>query len=91
MANTFANLTNALGILKINYQGAIVSQFNDEVPLYKGAEKGKEKYSGLQVNRALKVKRNGGIGATSDGGNLPAIGKQGTTQAIINAKYNYLN
>jgi len=90
MSNEFASISNALGILKNYYAGPIVSQFNDSCPLYKGAEKGKEKYNGLQVNRPLKVKRNPGIGATSDGGNLPAIGKQGTTQAIITARFNYL-
>lgn len=90
MANTFASINNALGILKIYYAGPIVSQFNDEIPLYRGAEKGKEKYNGLQVNRPLKVRRNPGIGATSDGGSLPAIGKQTTTQANIVAKFNYL-
>lgn len=90
MANTFANINNALGILKNYYAGPIVSQFNDEIPLYKHMENGKEKYNGLQVNRPLKVRRNPGIGATSDGGNLPVIGKQTTLQAVIAAKFNYL-
>lgn len=90
MANTFANLTNALGVLKNFYSGPIVSQFNDEIPFYRECEKGKEKFSGLQVVRAIKVRRNPGIGATSDGGNLPVIGKQTTAQAQISAKYNYL-
>lgn len=90
MSNTFGSISNALGILKIYYAGPIVSQFNDEMPLYKGAEKGKEKWNGLQINRPLKVRRNQGIGATSDGGNLPAIGKQNVQQATIVSKYNYL-
>jgi hypothetical protein len=90
MSNTFASISNAAGILKIYYAGPIVSQFNDEVPLYKAAEKGKEKWNGQQVNRPLKVRRNPGIGATSDGGNLPAIGKQTVVQATITARYNYL-
>lgn len=90
MSNAFASISNALGILKIYYAGPIVSQFNDEIPLYKGAEKGKEKWNGLQVNRPLKVLRNPGIGATSDGGNLPSIGFQTTTQAQIVSKFNYL-
>lgn len=90
MSNSFASISNALGILKIYYAGPIVSQFNDEIPLYKGAEKGKEKWNGLQVNRPLKVARNPGIGATSDGGALPSIGYQGTTQAVIVSKFNYL-
>jgi len=60
------------------------------LPLYRGAEKGKEKWNGQQVIRPVKVRRNQGIGATSDGGNLPKIGQQTTQQAIIAAKYNYL-
>ena len=38
----------------------------------------------------MKVRRNPGIGATSDGGTLPKIGQQTTQQAIIASKYNYL-
>lgn len=90
MANTFASTSNAVAILKNWYQGPVVSQFNDDLPLYKYIEKGKEKFSGLQVVRPVKVRRNPGIGATSDGGLLPSIGKQTTTQATISAKYNYL-
>ena len=90
MSNTFASINNALGILKIYYQGPIVSQFNDKVPFYKHIAKGNEKYNGLQVNRPLKVLRNPGIGATSDGGPLPVIGKQTVQQASIAAKFNYL-
>lgn len=90
MANTFASIANAAGILKNFYAGPIVSQFNDDLPLYKHLEKGNEKWNGIQVNRPIKVRRNQGIGATSDGGILPAIGKQTTEQAIIVAKFNYL-
>lgn len=90
MANQFASVSNALAILKNYYAGPIVSQFNDDLPLYRGAEKGKEKWNGQQVIRPVKVTRNQGIGATSDGGTLPKIGQQGTAQAIITAKYNYL-
>lgn len=90
MANTFANLTNGAGILKTVFAGPVVSQFNDENPIYREFEKGKEKYQGAQVNRSLKVRRNQGVGAVSDGGNLPNIGKQVTQQAIINVKLNYL-
>lgn len=92
MANQFGStsLTQTLGILKINYEGPIVTQFNDDVPLYRGAEKGTEKWSGLQVNRPLKVRRNPGIGSTSDGGDLPSIGVQTTIQAVIQSRFNYL-
>lgn len=93
MANSFANTTAgsaAVAILKNWYAGPIVSQFNDDIPFYREIEKGKEKYNGLQVIRPVKVRRNPGIGATSDGGNLPAIGTQTTQQAQISAKFNYL-
>lgn len=90
MSNVFQNLTNGLAQLKNFYEGPIVSQFNDDMPAYRAVEKDKKSWSGLQVVRPLKTNRNQGIGATSDGGNLPAIGQQATVQAIIAAKYNYL-
>lgn len=90
MPNAFQNITSGLAELKNYYQGPIRDQFNAEVPIYRATEKIKQGWSGLQVVRPLRVRRNQGIGATSDGGNLPAIGRQGTTQATISAKYNYL-
>ena len=90
MANQFSSIQSNLAQLKNFYQGPIVSQFNDEIPVYRGSEKIKNAYTGQQVIRPLKVRRNPGIGATSDGGVLPAIGRQTTVQAIIAAKYNYL-
>jgi hypothetical protein len=90
MSNQFQNLTSGLAQLKNFYQGPIQDQLNNDVNLWRGAEKGKHPWSGLQVIRPLKVRRNQGIGATSDGGNLPAIGRQTTVQAIITARYNYL-
>lgn len=90
MANTFANLTNAASRLKYFYQGPIISQFNDQLPFYKAVAKGSQKFVGLQVAVPIKVLRNPGIGATSDGGTLPVIGAQTTQQALISAKYNYL-
>lgn len=90
MANSFQSISSGLAELKNYYQGPIVSQFNDEVPVYRASEKIKNQWSGLQVIRPLKVRRNQGIGAVADGGLLPAIGTQTTIQAIIAAKYNYL-
>jgi len=92
MANSFASSTLAatVGLLKNYYADAIVSQFNDEVPLYKAMEKGKDKAAGLQVIRAVKTVRNQGLGWTTDGGVLPSIGTQTTTQATIPFKYGYL-
>lgn len=90
MANSFSTIANNLAQLKNYYQGPIVSQFNDELPVYRAAEKVKQGWSGQQVIRPVKVRRNQGIGAAADGGTLPAIGRQNTQQAIIAAKYNYL-
>jgi len=90
MANSFQSISSGLAELKNYYQGPIISQFNDEVPIYRASEKIKKGWSGAQVNRPLKVRRNQGIGATSDGGALPSIGTQTTIQAVIQAKYNYL-
>jgi len=90
MPNVFQSATSGLANLKNFYQGPMADQFNNDMPIYRGAEKGKESWSGLQVVRPLRVRRNNGIGATSDGGNLPAIGRQTMVQAIIAAKYNYL-
>jgi hypothetical protein len=90
MANQYQSTTTGIGILKNFYQGPLQDQFNEETPIWRGAEKGKYPWSGYQVNRPLKVRRNQGVGATSDGGPLPKIGSQGTVQAVIAAKYNYL-
>ncbi len=90
MSNKFQNTSAGLAQLKNWYQGPIVDQYNNDVAIYRGAEKGKESWSGLKVVRPIRVRRNQGIGATGDGGNLPSIGRQTTAQAEINAKYNYL-
>lgn len=88
--NLFQSISSGMAELKNYYQGPIVDQFNEDTAIYRGADKGKHSWSGLQVVRPLKVRRNQGIGATSDGGILPAIGRQTTIQAIIPAKFNYL-
>ncbi len=90
MANQFQSITSGAAELKNFYQGPLVDQLNEDTPIYRGADKSKLAWSGLQVIRPLKVRRNQGIGATSDGGPLPNIGRQTTIQAQIQAKYNYL-
>lgn len=90
MANAFQNVTSGLAELKNFYQGPIIDLLNEELPIYRACEKIKQGWSGQQVVRPLRVRRNQGIGATSDGGSLPAIGRQTTQQATISAKYNYL-
>lgn len=90
MANAYQSITSGLAELKNFYQGPIVDQFSEDVAIYRGAEKGKFPWSGYQVVRPLKVRKNQGVGATSDGGILPQIGSQTTVQALIAAKFNYL-
>ncbi len=90
MANNFQNITSGLAELKNFYQGPIKDQFNEDCAIYRAAEVGKESWSGYQVVRPLRVIRNQGIGATSDGGNLPDIGHQTTVQATVQSAFLYL-
>lgn len=90
MANQFETISGNLAQLKNFYQGPIVDSFNEDIPIARAAEKVKQGWSGYQVVRPVRTVRNQGIGATSDGGSLPSIGKQTTVQALISAKYNYL-
>lgn len=90
MANLFQNVTSGLAELKNYYQGPIIDLLNEDLPVYRAAEKVKQGWSGQQVIRPLRTVRNQGIGATSDGGTLPKISRQTTVQAIITARYNYL-
>lgn len=90
MSNQFQSISAGLAELKNYYQGPIKDQFNEDLPIYRGAEKVKQGWSGYQVVRPLRVRRNQGIGATSDGGVLPNIGRQTSVQATISAAFNYL-
>ncbi len=90
MANAFQGISSGLAELKNYYQGPIIDLINEEIPIYRACEKVKQGWSGYQVIRPLRTSRNQGVGAVSDGGNLPKIGRQTTVQAIIAAKFNYL-
>lgn len=90
MANNFETISSNLAQLKNYYQGPIIDQLNEDLPIYRGAEKVKQGWSGFQVVRPLRTRRNQGIGAVADNGTLPSIGRQTTVQALIQAKYNYL-
>ena len=65
-------------------------QFNEDIAIWRGTEKSIAKWDGYKYVRPLRVRRNQGIGATSDGGNLPSIGRQTTIQAEVFPKFNYL-
>jgi len=90
MANQFQGISSGLAELKNIYEGPIVDLLNEECAILRGAEKVKKGWSGYQVVRPLRVRRNQGIGATSDGGTLPTIGRQTTVQATVSAAFNYL-
>lgn len=90
MSNVFQSTSTGLYNLKEFYQGPLKDQFNDDCAIYRGADKSKFSWTGKYVVRPLRVRRNPGIGATSDGGVLPSIGVQSGVQAQISAKYNYL-
>lgn len=90
MANTFQGITSGFGSLKNYYQGPMIDSLSEDLPVYRSAEKVKQGWSGYKVVKPLRVRRNQGIGATTDGGNLPAIGRQTTIQAEIFAKFLYL-
>lgn len=90
MANQIQTVASGLAELKPYFQGPMVDLLNEEIPIYRAAEKIKQGWSGSEVRRPLRTSRNQGVGATSDGGVLPKIGRQTTIQAVIAAKYNYL-
>lgn len=90
MSNLFQGIASGLAELKNYYQGPMVDQFNEDLAVLRGSEKVKQGWSGYQVVRPLRVRRNQGIGATSDGGTLPAIGRQTTVQATFQSAFNYL-
>ncbi len=90
MANQFQSISSGLAELKNYYQGPIIDQLNEDCAIYRAAEKVKQGWSGYQVVRPLRVRRNQGIGATTDGGLLPVIGDQTTVQALISSKFLYL-
>lgn len=90
MANVFQSISSGSAELKNFYQGPMIDNLNESLEVYKLCEKVTDGWNGLQVIRPLRVIRNQGIGATTDGGNLPSIGRQVTVQAQISSKFNYL-
>ena len=89
MPNLFQNTTSGAGDLKTIFEGPIREQLNDQTKFVKMSDRVTKPWSAKQINVPLNIARNQGIGSTTDGGALPAIGRQGLTQATIVAKYNY--
>lgn len=90
MSNSFQGIASGIAELKNFYQGPMIDDLNEDLVLHKFCESKKDGWNGYQVVRPLRVQRNQGIGATSDGGNLPKIGRQGTVQATFQSAFNYL-
>lgn len=90
MANQFQSISSGFAELKNFYQGPMIDDLNENIIVYKFCEGIKDGWSGYQVVRPLRVRRNQGVGATSDGGPLPKIGRQTTVQATFQSAFNYL-
>lgn len=90
MANSFQSLTTGAALIKNVYRGGLIDLLNEQMAVYRAAEKMKDQYSGNQVLRALRTRRNQGIGAIADGATLPKIGASTNVNATINPKFNYL-
>ncbi len=90
MANVFQGISSGAAELKNFYQGPMIDVLNENLEVLKLCDKVTNGWNGYQIVRPLRVVRNQGIGATTDGGNLPNIGRQTTVQALISSKFNYL-
>jgi len=91
MANNYSSVSAQTGaMLKRFYADAIVDNLNEDMPLYKAAEKIKKAGSGEAVYAPVRLRRNQGIGAGPDGGNLPSIGRDSVQQAKIDWKFQWL-
>ncbi len=90
MANSFQSISSGAAELKNFYQGPMIDVLNENLEILKLCDKVTDGWNGTQIVRPLRTSRNQGVGATTDGGNLPNIGKQTTVQALIASKFNYL-
>ncbi len=90
MPNQFQSISSGLAELKNFYQGPMVDDLNETIVMYQFCESVKDAWNGYQFIQPVRVRRNQGIGATSDGGVLPKVGRQVTVQASFQSAYNYL-
>lgn len=91
MANSYSSVTNQTGaLLKRFYAAAVVDQLNEDLPVYKMAEKIKDKGQGDGAYITLRLNRNQGVGFGADGGAMPPIGAQSFQQAKLDWKYAWL-
>jgi hypothetical protein len=91
MANQFSGVVNETGaILQRMYIPGMIDQLNNDMPVMKFVEKTKAGTAGDGTYFALKLARNQGIGAGSDGGAMPNIGRYKVDQAIVSHRFNWL-
>lgn len=90
MSNAFQSMTAGAALLKNVYRGGLIDLLNEDMPVYRSCEKLKDQYSGQQIVRALRSRRGQGVGAGSDGGTLPKIGRSVNVNATILPKFNWL-
>lgn len=80
----------AAAILKTVYPGFIEDQLNDEVVLYRKANRKKKKITqGLGLVRSIRIGRSQGLGARDNSGPLPKAGKQRYAAPTVNVARNY--
>lgn len=80
-----ANLTTFSAALQEFYEGTIEMQLAEEAHALELMEKMSVSWAGSQAVVACHIARNTGVGAISDGGNLPAAGSQGLVRLVATA------
>ena len=76
-------------VLKDFYEGPVREHIENKVTILRLTEKSKRQWSGRQVRWPVHLSRNEGVGARSEGGDLPASGNQGYVESNITAKFMY--
>jgi hypothetical protein len=83
------SLTNADSALKEDYQPVVREQLNNENMLLAQVEKNTEDIEGRRAVLSVHLRRSGGVGARSEGDNLPTAGHQGYAEERISVKHQY--
>ena len=76
-------------VLKDFYEGPIRKHLNNNVTILKYVERSKRKWSGRQVLFPVHLRRNTGVGARSEQGQLPVAGRQTYVESRIRTKHMY--
>lgn len=81
--------SNYDAVLKDYYEGPVRSHIQNKVTILRHVDKSKRKWNGRRVFFPLHLSRNEGVGARAENVDLPAAGKQGYVESVIEAKYLY--